>query len=111
MGKGDYLGEFELVVLLALSRIDGDAYGMAIYDEIRKVTGRDVAIPTVYVTLTRLEKKGFVASELGESTAERGGRAKKFYRLKPDGAAALNRSLDMLDRLSKGMRAGTVPSK
>jgi DNA-binding PadR family transcriptional regulator len=111
MGKGDYLGEFELVVLLALSRIDGDAYGMAIYDEIRSVTGRDVAIPTVYVTLTRLEKKDLVSSELGESTAARGGRAKKYYRMKPDGAAALRRSLEMLDRLASGMRAGTVHSK
>ncbi len=97
MGKGDYLGEFELVVLLALSRIDGEAYGMAIYDEIRNVTERDVAIPTVYVTLTRLEKKGFVSSELGESTAARGGRAKKSYRLEPDGSAALNRSLEMIE--------------
>jgi DNA-binding PadR family transcriptional regulator len=111
MGKGDYLGEFELVVLMALSRIDGDAYGMTIYDEIRNATQREVAIPSVYVTLTRLEKKGFVSSTLGESTAARGGRAKKFYQLEPDGVAALNRSLDMLDRLSKGMRTDTVPTK
>lgn len=103
MGKGDYLGEFELVVLLALARLSADAYGMAIFDEIRDVTGREVAIPTVYVTLTRLEKKGYVSSDVGEPSPERGGRAKKFYRLEAAGRDALNRSLQMLGRLADGL--------
>lgn len=103
MGKGGYLGEFELVVLMALARLEADAYGMAIFDEIRAVTGREVAIPTVYVTLTRLEKKGYVSSTVGEPSTERGGRAKKFYRLEPSGRLALNRSLKMLGRLAEGL--------
>lgn len=111
MGKGDYLGEFELVVLLTLARLEGDAYGMTIYDEIADVTGRDVAIPTVYVTLTRLEKKGYLSSELGEPAPERGGRAKRFYRLKREGRAALTRSLDMLGSLAKGLPANALPTK
>lgn len=103
MGKGEYLGEFELVVLMALARLDHDSYGMEIFDEIREVTGREVAIPTVYVTLTRLEKKGYVSSDIGEPSAERGGRAKKFYRLEAPGRAAVHRSLQMLGRLADGV--------
>jgi DNA-binding PadR family transcriptional regulator len=62
MTRGDYLGEFELVVMLALARLDEAAYGMSIYDEILATTGRDVSIQAVYVTLNRLEKKGHVTS-------------------------------------------------
>jgi len=108
MGKGEYLGEFELVVMLSLARLKENAYGMTIHDEIHDVTGRDVAIPSVYVTLARLEKKGYVSSELGPPTAERGGRAKKYYRLEPLGSQALSQSLDMLGRLSKGIAAGVL---
>jgi len=111
MGKGEYLGEFELVVMLSLVRLKDNAYGMTIHDEIHDVTGRDVAIPTVYVTLARLEKKGYVSSELGSPTAERGGRAKKFYRLEPLGSQALSQSLEMLGRLSQGIATGALKSK
>jgi len=110
MGKGEYLGEFELVVLMSLARLERDAYGMDIYDEIKKETGRDVAIPTVYVTLARLEKKGYVASKMGESTAERGGKAKKYYRVEPDGVVALKRSIAMLGRLAEGVRLDRIAS-
>ncbi len=111
MGKGEYLGEFELVVMLSLARLKDEAYGMTIHDEIHEVTGRDVAIPSVYVTLTRLEKKGYVSSRLGAPTAERGGRAKKFYRLEPLGSQALSQSLDMLERLSKGVASRILKAK
>ncbi len=111
MGKGEYLGEFELVVMLSLARLKVEAYGMTIHDEIHEVTGREVAIPSVYVTLTRLEKKGYVTSQLGSPTAERGGRAKKYYMLEPLGSRALDRSLDMLGRLSKGIAIGALKAK
>ncbi len=54
MAKGDHLGEFELVVLLGLARLDDEAYGMTVFEEIERVTGRDLTIPAVYVTLSRL---------------------------------------------------------
>lgn len=111
MGKGEYLGEFELVVMLSLARLKENAYGMTIHDEIHEVTGRDVAIPSVYVTLARLEKKGYVSSRLGSPTAERGGRAKKYYGLEPLGSKALSQSLEMLGRLSNGFAAGAVKAK
>ncbi|MEJ2237328.1 MAG: PadR family transcriptional regulator [Gemmatimonadales bacterium] len=108
MAKGEYLGEFELVVMLALARLGGEGYGMSIHDEILQITKREVSIPAVYVTLTRLQKKGYASSHLGERTSERGGRAKKFYCIEPDGAAALRRSREMLDRLWDGVRLEVI---
>lgn len=103
MGKGDYLAEFEQVVLLALARLDTDAYGMSISDEIRDATGREASIPSVYVTLARLQEKGYVSSSTGEPTAKRGGRAKKYFHLEPGGVAALRQSRQMLDQLWAGV--------
>lgn len=111
MARGDYLGEFELVVMLGLARLDDEAYGMTIFEEIHEVTGRDLSIPAVYVTLNRLEKKGYVTSRTGEPTAERGGRAKKFYRLTGEGAQALRASREMLSRLWQGVGMGTAASE
>ena len=104
MGKGEYLAEFEQVVLLALARLGSDAYGVAITDEIRSATGREASIPSVYVTLGRLEEKGYVVSQTGEPTAKRGGRAKKYFRLQPAGVAALRQSRQMLDDLWAGVQ-------
>lgn len=99
MGKGDYLGEFEIVVLLAVARLGDDAYGMTIRMEIEERTGRGVSLGTVYNTLRRLQRKGYLASELGDPTPERGGKAKRFYALEPEGAEALERSRRMFERL------------
>lgn len=105
MGKGEYLGEFELVVLLALARLDDDAYGMTIRLEIEQQTRRAVSIGAVYATLRRLENKGYIASALGDPTAARGGRAKRYFTLEPVGARALQRSRAMFDRLWSGLPA------
>lgn len=102
MGKGDYLGEFELVVLLTLFHLGEEAYGMTIRVEIEQRTGRSVSIGAVYTTLRRLEGKGYVASRLGEPSRSRGGRAKKFFTLEPDGLAALERSREMFAKLELG---------
>ena len=112
MTKGDYLGEFELVVLLALARLDEAAYGMSIYDEILDTTGRDVSIQAVYVTLNRLEKKGYITSQVGDATDDRGGRPRKYYSLEPVGMNALRNSRAMYDSLWAGVRlkAGTSKS-
>src|ERR1700722_16356350 len=88
MPKRNYLGEFELMVLLALMRLGEDAYGVPISREIEKCSGREVALGSVYAALERLEEKGLVTSELGEPTAERGGRAKRSFRPTPSGLRA-----------------------
>jgi PadR family transcriptional regulator PadR len=111
MSKGGYLGEFELVVLLALARLEEAAYGMAIYDEIVATTGRDVSIQAVYVTLSRLEKKGYVESSVGGSEVQAGGRAKKYYTLLNSGLDALRQSRVMYDSLWAGVRLDTRVGK
>ena len=94
MGKNGYLGEFELLVMATLARLGDDAYGMAIRREIEARTDRSVSIGNVYAALRRLQAKGYVATRMGEPTAERGGRAKRYFRLQPEGAEALRRSRD-----------------
>jgi len=79
MRKRDYLGSFEVIVMLALIRLGDRAYGVPISLEITQRTGREVALGSVYAALERLEEKGLVSSELGEPTTERGGRAKRYF--------------------------------
>jgi len=97
------MGEFEQLVLLALLRLGNDAYGMEVREEIEKRTGRDVSYGAVYTTLDRLEQKGFVAHWMGEPTAERGGRAKKYFRVLPEGREALRATRDVLGIMSEGV--------
>lgn len=99
MGKGQYPGEFELVVLSAITRLGRDAYGMRIRVEIDEATGRDVSIGAVYATLQRLEDKGLVTSSQGEPSRERGGRAKRYFALEPAGVEALDEARRMFRRL------------
>jgi DNA-binding PadR family transcriptional regulator len=101
MGNRAYLGEFELVVLLALARFDGEAYGGAIHQEILNATGRDVSIPAVYVTLKRMERKGLVAHRVGPGGGS-DGRETRNYRLLPDAREALARSRELLESLWEG---------
>lgn len=97
------LGELEQTVMLAVLRLGGDAYGAAIQRELRERIGRDVTIATIYVTLTRLEAKGLVASELADGGGERGGRAKRMFRVEPEGLEALHRARESLARLWEGL--------
>jgi DNA-binding PadR family transcriptional regulator len=83
------LGDFEQLVLLAMLRLGPEAYGATIRREIEARTGRDLAMSAVYVTLERLEGKGFVRSRVGEPTAQRGGRRRKHFVLVPAGRRAL----------------------
>jgi DNA-binding PadR family transcriptional regulator len=83
------MGDLEQVVMLALLRLDNHAYGMEVREEIERRTGRALSYGAVYTTLDRLERKGMVAHRMGESTPERGGRAKKFFRVLPAGREAL----------------------
>jgi|SRR5436190_16249937 PadR family transcriptional regulator len=81
----ELLGNFELMVLLALIRLGEDAYGVPISQAIEESTGRDVLVGSVYAALERLEEKGFVSSKVGEPTPERGGRAKRYFRITAKG--------------------------
>src|SRR4249919_1078463 len=85
MARREFLGGFELLVLLALIRLGDDAYGVPIAQAIEESSGRDVAIGSIYITLARLEEKGLVSSALGEPTAVRGGRAKTYFRITAKG--------------------------
>ena len=102
MGKGDFLGEFEQMVLLAVLHQDRAGYGMSILREIEGRTGREPSIGAVYATLDRLEAKGFVQSHQGASLPERGGRARRHFALTPEGATALHTARRMMDRMWDG---------
>jgi PadR family transcriptional regulator, regulatory protein PadR len=102
MSKGDHLGELEMLILLAILRLDLHAYGTSIRHELEERTERSLSIGALYLTLDRLEQKGFISSELGAATPERGGRAKRFFTLNPSGKEALRKSLTAIKRLSTG---------
>jgi DNA-binding PadR family transcriptional regulator len=103
------LGEFEQIVLLAVlqaAQEDGDAYGVNVHAELVARTRRRVARGAVYMTLDRLEKKGLLASYLTDPTPERGGRAKRCYRVSRPAMAALRESRRALLRLWEGLVTG-----
>jgi PadR family transcriptional regulator PadR len=83
------LTDFELMLLLAVLRLGEDAYGVSVAREIETVTGRVVLLGAVYATLNRLETARLVTSAIGEPTAERGGRAKKYFRITREGVRAV----------------------
>ena len=103
MPRGEYLGEFEQMVLLAVLRLKEGAYGMAILEELQERTGREVAVASVYAALDRLARQGYVRSFVGEPSAERGGRAKRFFALEGAGARALAQTRTALDALWEGV--------
>ena len=99
----DYLGEFEQMVLLTIMRLDTDAYGLAVRDELETVAGRSPSSGSLYTTLDRMEKKGLVESSAGEITQERGGRPRRYVRVTPEGQALLARSRNTLMALWTGL--------
>jgi PadR family transcriptional regulator len=103
MAAREFLGGFELLVLLALIRLGDDAYGVPISDAIEASSGREVAIGSVYITLDRLEVKGLISSRLGEPTAERGGRAKTYFRITPSGLRQVRQARRTLIKLWDGV--------
>jgi PadR family transcriptional regulator, regulatory protein PadR len=96
------VGEFELLVLLALLRLGNGAYGAAILRELRERTGREIAIGALYMTLARLETKKMICSYIGEPTSQRGGRRRKHYLMDAAGQQALGRGYRTLRAMSEG---------
>jgi DNA-binding PadR family transcriptional regulator len=90
--KIGYLGELEHVLLWTVIRLGDDAYGMAVRNDLEQRAGRDVARGAVYITLDRLVQKGYLESELGDPSAERGGRARRYFTVTEAGKAALRQA-------------------
>lgn len=105
MPRGELLGPLEHIVLLALVRLKANGYGMTVRREIEERTGRNISIGAVYATLERLEAKGYLSSFTGESTAERGGRAKRFFRIEADGERALRASHEVIRKMTLGLKS------
>jgi PadR family transcriptional regulator PadR len=99
----DSLGRFEELILLALLRLGPDAYGLAVRREVEERTGRDISTGALYTALKRLEQRGLVSSQVGEPTAERGGRRKKHYDLEAPGILALRNSYVDYTKMAEGL--------
>jgi len=100
----DTLGAFEQAVMLAIVRLGNNAYGRAILNEVQVRVKRDVAAGAVHATLTRMEKKGMLEPRSEDGTPVRGGRARRFYKLQPQGARALNDAWSAVDALWRGIK-------
>ena len=101
------LGEVEQLVLLAVLRLGDDAYAVPIRDLISQEAGVELSRGTIYVTLERLERKGYVTSWFCDPQAVRGGKARRVFQLKPAGLQAVRTAKRAVDRLA----AGTVLSR
>jgi len=99
----DLPSDFEQQVLLAAWRLDGDAYGTTVRDELETRTGREVTQGAVYTTLVRLEKKGMLRSRMSDPTPVRGGKAKRFFRITEVGKAGLQAARAAQDSLWEGL--------
>lgn len=104
MPKGEHLGEFEQLVLLAILRLGGDPNGMDIRQEIEATARRTVAIGSVYAALERLESKGMVASSYSAPAPGEGGKPRRRFRVERSAKAALARSREALTRMWDGVR-------
>ena len=105
------LGEFEQMVLLAIVHLRGEAYGIPIVEEIERRTGRNVARAAVYVTLRRLEEKGFVSSWMSDPTPERGGKPRRYAKLTADGARALREARTVAERMWQGLDPASLRAR
>ena len=103
MRKRDYLGQFELMVLLAILQAGDNAYGVPIAREIEETTGKEIALGSIYAALERLEDKGLVTSSMGDPTPERGGRAKRYFRVTGKGVREAREAQRTLKKLWSGL--------
>jgi PadR family transcriptional regulator, regulatory protein PadR len=99
--KGNYLGEFEELVLISVAALVDDAYGVSIMKYIIEETGRNVNISAVHEVLKRLQRKGFLKSKMGGATQERGGRRKRYFLLTVSGRKTLEEAMNLKLQLYK----------
>ena len=103
MGRREYLGEFEQIVVLAILRLGEEAYGVPIRLEIERRTGRALTVGALYRTLDRLEDKGYVSSAFSDPTPARGGRSKRYFTIRPLGLEMLRASREALTAMWEGL--------
>lgn len=103
MARREHLGELEQIVLLAVLRLGEEAYGVPIRLDIKRRAGRSLTVGALYRTLDRLESKGYVTSWFGEPTPERGGRSKRYFKIRPLGLRALRSSREALVAMWEGL--------
>jgi PadR family transcriptional regulator PadR len=103
------LGEFEYALITAAAGLGDNAYGAAIREEIEAATGRKCSIGALYTTIDRLETKGLLKTWMGETTPQRGGRAKRMVRVTPKGVQAAKSFYDAVTRISR--RASWVTNR
>jgi PadR family transcriptional regulator PadR len=96
------LGEFEYLLITAAAGLGDEAYGAAIRGEIEATTRRKCSIGALYTTIERLENKGLLKTWMGDSTPQRGGRAKRMVRITPKGVQAAKHFYDSVMRVSRG---------
>ena len=103
MAKSNRLGEFEQLALLAVMRLGGNANGATIQRELEGTAGREASISAIYITLTRLESKGLVSSWMGQPEEVRGGKARRYFRVEPEGLTTLNTARNRLLSMWNGL--------
>jgi PadR family transcriptional regulator, regulatory protein PadR len=101
--RREHLGDLEQIVLLAVLRLGDDAYGVPIRAEIQRRTSRSLTVGALYRTLDRLEQKGYVASSFSDPTPERGGRSKRYFKVRSPGLRALRASRAALSAMWEGL--------
>ena len=106
MARAQSVGQFEQIVLTSVLGLGENAYGVTIHARVEELAvPKSVSLGAVYVTLDRLESKGLVESWLSDPRPERGGRAKRCYRLQPLGERALRESAESVHRLHDALLA------
>jgi len=101
MDNRSYLGEFELMILLTVLHLEDEAYGVPISRGLEHSSGRDVSAGSVYAALDRMENKGLISSSMGDPTPERGGKAKRYFRVTKEGMRQLCETRRVLTSLWK----------
>jgi PadR family transcriptional regulator, regulatory protein PadR len=99
------LGNFEELILLAILKLGNEAYGVPIRHELEDAMEKEISVGALYTTLERLEQKGYVNSWQGMPTAARGGRAKRYYKVKSAGMAALQETQRVRSRILKELES------
>jgi DNA-binding PadR family transcriptional regulator len=99
MTNRSYLGEFELMLLLAVLHLGEEAYGVPISSELERNRGRSVSVGSVYAALERMEAKGLIVSDLGDPTPERGGKAKRYFRITKEGLRQIHETRRVLTKM------------
>jgi len=104
MATNDNLGTFEQIILTSLVILGENAYGATVHEKVEELAEGSRSIGSVYTTLDRLEQKGYVKSWFGDPTPERGGRAKRFFKIQAAGQLALNKSMQLADNMLTALK-------